>query len=116
MSGAPRDPTRAKDLPVRIGVSSCLLGNEVRFDGSHKRDAFLVNDLGRHVEWVPVCPELEVGMGVPREAVRLVSAGGPGEVRMIGTQSGEDWTGRMHACAKKKLDALEKLELSGFVL
>jgi uncharacterized protein YbbK (DUF523 family)/uncharacterized protein YbgA (DUF1722 family) len=116
MSSAPRDPAAPKDLPVRIGVSSCLLGREVRFDGGHKRDQFLVDDLGRHVEWVPVCPELEVGMGVPREAVRLVSGGSPGDVRMVGTKSGEDWTERMQAYARKKLKALEKLELSGYVL
>ena len=70
--------------PVRLGVSSCLLGASVRFDGGHKRDRFLTDVLGRYVEWVPVCPELESGMGVPRESVRL-----EGEVaapRMVGTQ------------------------------
>src|SRR5262245_48216710 len=87
-------------LPVRIGVSSCLLGEEVRFDGGHKKDAYLVNDLGRHVEWVPVCPELEAGMGVPREAVRLIrekSVNGTGAVQMVGTKSGKDWTPEMEA-------------------
>ena len=56
---------------IRIGISACLLGQEVRFDGGHKRDPFLTGELARHVEWVPVCPEVEVGMGTPREAVRL---------------------------------------------
>ncbi|HEX2278350.1 MAG TPA: DUF523 domain-containing protein [Candidatus Tectomicrobia bacterium] len=50
--------------PVRLGISSCLLGQEVRFDGGHKRDAFLVEVFGRYVEWVPVCPEVEMGLGV----------------------------------------------------
>ena len=57
---------------LRIGVSACLLGREVRFDGQHKRDAFLVDALGPFVELVPVCPEVEAGMSIPREPVRLV--------------------------------------------
>ena len=61
---------------LRIGISSCLLGDEVRFDGGHKRDASLIDALGPYVEWVRVCPEVELGLGVPREPVRLVSAGG----------------------------------------
>ena len=61
---------------LRLGVSACLLGREVRYDGQHRRDAFLVDVLGPLVEWVPVCPELEVGMGVPREAVRLIGTSG----------------------------------------
>ena len=62
--------------PVRLGISSCLLGQEVRFDGGHKRDAFLVEVFGRYVDWVPVCPEVEIGLGVPRETMRLESHGG----------------------------------------
>ena len=57
----------------RIGISRCLLGDEVRFDGGHKRDTFLTTTFGRCVDWVPVCPEVEVGMGVPREAIHLVA-------------------------------------------
>ena len=59
---------------IRLGVSACLLGDEVRYDGDHKRDAFLVDTLGPFVEWVPVCPEVEVGLGVPRPAIRLVGS------------------------------------------
>jgi uncharacterized protein YbbK (DUF523 family) len=55
----------------RIGISACLLGQRVRYDGGDKRDRFLTETFGPHVEWVPVCPEAEVGMGVPREPVRL---------------------------------------------
>lgn len=54
--------------PVRIGISSCLLGEHVRFDGNHKRDAFLVEVFGRHMTWVPVCPEVEMGLGVPNRS------------------------------------------------
>jgi hypothetical protein len=65
----------ASDEPIKIGVSSCLLGEQVRFDGGHKRSDFLVDTLGRFVEFVPVCPEMEIGLGVPRETLRLVRSG-----------------------------------------
>jgi len=69
----PRSLSKKEKLErVRIGISSCLLGERVRFDGGHKRDAFLADMFGRHVEWVPVCPEFEMGLGVPRETLRLV--------------------------------------------
>ena len=66
--------------PIRIGISTCLLGQNVRYDGGHKRDAFLVETFGRFVEWVPVCPEVEVGLGTPRESMRLVKD--DGDVRL----------------------------------
>jgi hypothetical protein len=58
-------------LSIRLGISSCLLGEAVRYDGGHKRDPFLVQTLGPMVDWVPVCPEVEVGLGTPRETIRL---------------------------------------------
>ena len=76
--------------PIRIGISACLLGQEVRFDGGHKRDAFLTDVLGPHVEWVPLCPEVEVGMGTPRETLRLVRD--DGVIRMVTTRTGVDYT------------------------
>ena len=60
------------EAPLRVGISSCLLGQKVRFDGGHKRDRFLTDVLEPFVEWVPVYPEVEVGMGIPRESIRLV--------------------------------------------
>jgi uncharacterized protein YbbK (DUF523 family)/uncharacterized protein YbgA (DUF1722 family) len=103
------------DDPVRIGVSACLLGSEVRYDGQHKRDGFLADELGPLVEWVPVCPEVEVGMGVPREPVRLVR--GPRDrTSMLGERSGADWTSRMEAFAEKRAEALARRELAGYVL
>src|SRR5882762_6974511 len=99
--------------PLRLGVSSCLLGEEVRFDGGHKRDRFLTDLLGRYVEWVPVCPEVEVGMGVPREALRLV--GTPASPRMIGLRSGDDYTARMRRFATERVRALAALDLGGYV-
>ena len=75
---------------IRVGISSCLLGQKVRFDAGHKRDRYMTDVLSEYFRFVPVCPELEVGMGVPREAVNL-----EGELenpRMIGNKSGKDWT------------------------
>jgi uncharacterized protein YbgA (DUF1722 family)/uncharacterized protein YbbK (DUF523 family) len=100
--------------PLRVGVSSCLLGSEVRFDGGHKRDRFLTDLLGEFVEWVPVCPEVEVGMGIPRPALRLVREGD--DVRMLEIASGRDHTQRMKAFASRRVGALRRLELSGYVL
>ena len=108
-------PTAAPDTaPLRIGISACLLGSAVRWDGGHKRDPFLVETLGPFVEWVAVCPEVELGMGVPRETVRL-QAGDDGP-RMLGTRSGADHTRAMKAFATRRVAALEALDLSGYVL
>lgn len=102
------------DRRPRIGISSCLLGEEVRYDGGHQCDLFLVQTLGAFVEWVPVCPELEVGMGVPREPVRLVRAGG--RLRMVGERSRRDWTTAMQRYARRRLAQLGALDLAGYVL
>src|SRR5436305_1535237 len=77
-------------LKLRIGVSACLLGQEVRYNGGHKRDAFLTDTFGRYVEWVAVCPEVEVGMGTPRPPIRLERRGE--EVRLVTPSTGEDST------------------------
>jgi uncharacterized protein YbgA (DUF1722 family)/uncharacterized protein YbbK (DUF523 family) len=100
---------------LRIGASACLLGAEVRFDGQHKRSAFLTRELAPFVTWVSVCPELEVGMGVPREAVRLVGGQG-GRTLMLGNSSGTDWTARMEALASRRVEDLASESLDGFVL
>ena len=98
----------------RIGISSCLLGEEVRFDGGHKRDTFLTQVLDSYVEWVRVCPEVEVGMGVPRETLRLVRV--DGDTRMLTTRTGVDHTDSMRAWAKKRTTALAGMDLRGYVL
>jgi uncharacterized protein YbgA (DUF1722 family)/uncharacterized protein YbbK (DUF523 family) len=97
----------------RIGVSSCLVGRKVRYDGQHKRDDFLTDVLAPFVEWVPVCPELEVGMGVPRESVRLV--GLTGTPRMRAERSGKDWTEAMAEYSARRVEELAGLDLSGYV-
>ena len=84
----------------RVGISGCLLGQEVRFDGGHKRDSFLNDLLGKFVDWVPVCPELEAGMGVPREPVRLIGRGAM--VSMIAERSGKDWTTAINEVAARR--------------
>jgi uncharacterized protein YbgA (DUF1722 family)/uncharacterized protein YbbK (DUF523 family) len=98
---------------IRLGVSTCLLGERVRYDGGHKRDLFLVNTLGRYVEWVPVCPEFEIGLGVPRESLRLV--GDPEAPRLIAPKSGKDHTERMQTWARERLEELAAIKLHGFV-
>ena len=100
----------------RVGISRCLLGDQVRYDGGHKYEPSLIETLGAHVEWVPVCPELEVGMGVPREPIQLVAAGDGSRVRLVGVDSGADWTDRMQVWAAEKIAALQALGLSGIVL
>jgi len=102
------------DATIKVGISSCLLGQEVRFDGGHKREPFLTEVLAPYLEWVPVCPEVELGMGIPRESVQLVRA--HGELRMLGTRSRRDWTEPMQEFATRRVRALERLELCGYVL
>ncbi|MBN2346377.1 MAG: DUF523 and DUF1722 domain-containing protein [Candidatus Aminicenantes bacterium] len=98
---------------IKLGVSSCLLGNKVRYDGGHKLDPFLASTLGQFVEYVPVCPEVEAGFPVPREAFRLV--GDPRHPRLVTRQSGVDATPRMERWIEKKLPQLEKEGLCGFI-
>lgn len=99
--------------PIRLGISRCLLGDEVRFDGGHKHDPFLTDTLGRYIEWVPVCPEVEAGLGVPREAMRLV--GNPQHPRLMTIGSQHDHTQALEAMIEGRLDALRILSLSGFI-
>ncbi len=99
--------------PLRLGISRCLLGDEVRFDGGHKQDHFLTDVLGRYVEWVPVCPEVETGLGTPREAMRLV--GNPHRPQLMTITSKHDHTKAMEAMIDVRLESLQKHDLSGFV-
>ena len=80
---------------IKLGVSACLLGQPVRYDGQHKLDPFLRDTLGAYVEYVPVCPEFEAGFGVPREAMRL--EGDPASPRLVTVQTRVDHTDRMNA-------------------
>ena len=98
---------------LRIGISQCLLGDKVRYDGGHKRDDLLADTLSRQVEWVPVCPEVEAGLGVPREPMRLE---GPAESpRLVTVTTHVDHTAAMQQFSTRRLRELERLELSGYV-
>jgi len=98
---------------LRLGISSCLLGHEVRFDGGHKRDQFLTDIFGRYVEWMPVCPEVEAGLGTPREAMRLV--GDPQHPRLVTIKSAKDHTEALESMTADRLRSLKDLDLSGYI-
>lgn len=98
---------------LRLGISACLLGEKVRYDGQHKLDPFLRDTLGKYVEYVPVCPEVECGLGVPREAMRLV--GSVQSPRLMTQRTGVDMTGKMLSWAASRLQELAGDDLCGFV-
>ena len=98
---------------MRIGISACLLGEQVRYDGGHKRADYL-RDLGTDIEWIPVCPEVEMGLGTPREPMNLVKR--DGSLRMITAETGVDHTDTLQAWAAKRLEELAAEDLSGYVL
>ena len=99
--------------PLKLAISSCLAGAQVRFDGGHKKDADLLEMLAPHVEWVSVCPEVEVGMGTPREPVRLERVNGA--VQMIGTTSGKNHTASIEALAVSRAADLRDAGVCGYV-
>jgi uncharacterized protein YbbK (DUF523 family) len=98
---------------IKILLSACLLGEKVRYDGGHKQDLFLNETLGPFVEWVRVCPEVDCGLSVPREAMRLV--GDPKHPRLVTNRSGIDHTERMERWAKARLEELSRLDLCGYI-
>lgn len=102
-----------KHCVIRLGISACLLGENVRYDGGNKLDGFLAHTLGQYVEWVPVCPEVEIGLPVPRESLRLI--GDPEDPLLVAPQSGQEYTGRMKEWARERLEQLARLPLHGFV-
>ncbi len=98
---------------IKVGVSSCLLGEKVRWDGGHTQDPFLKDLLGPLFEWVPTCPEVEIGMGIPRETVQLT--GNLKTPRMVGNTTGTDWTQRMNRYSKKRPAELANMNLCGYI-
>lgn len=98
---------------IKLGISSCLLGAKVRYDGGHKLDHFLANTMGKLVEWVPVCPEVESGLSVPREAMRLI--GSPDSLRLVTVNTGLDLTSLLATWTKGRLSELGNAGLCGFV-
>jgi len=99
---------------IRIGISSCLLGEMVRFDGGHKHDPLLTGSLGKYFHWIPVCPEVEIGLGTPRESLRLVGA--VEDPRLVAPKSGADHTHKMKDWAAWRLRDLQAMDLHGYIL
>ena len=118
-SSAARDMWQPREgmcsVPLRIGVSSCLLGEPVRYNGAHARDLYVRESLGRYFEYVPVCPEVEIGLGVPRPTLRL-QYNERNDLRLICPATQEDHTERMTSWAQKRLRELADLNLCGFIL
>lgn len=98
---------------IKVGVSSCLLGEHVRYDGGNKHDRFITETLETYFDWIPVCPEVEYGLPVPREAMHL--EGDPASPRLVTIKTGIDHTDGMRRWAEKKLKQLEKEDLCGFI-
>lgn len=106
-------PPLADAPEIRVGVSACLLGQEVRYNGGHARDRYVTDILATHFALVPVCPEAEIGMGTPRETVRLI--GTPEAPRMVGSSSETDWTARMNRWSRGRVRQLSDENLCGFI-
>jgi len=101
------------DEKIKVGISACLLGQAVRYDRGHKHDRFLTDTMGRYFEYVPVCPEVECGLTIPREAMRLVgSADAP---RLVTRTTGIDHTQRMTRWAKTRIAELRDAGLCAFI-
>jgi len=98
---------------IKIGISSCLLGNKVRYDGGHKLDRYIRDTLGQYFQFIPVCPEVECGLPVPRESMRLV--GDIASPRLMTTRTAADHTQRMLSWAASRVQDLEKEDLCGFI-
>ena len=98
---------------IRIGISACLLGDPVRYDGELKLNRFLRDELGAWVEFVKVCPEVEFGMPVPRAPIRR--EGDPGRPRLVKESTREDLTGEMERWTRRRAEALAEQGLSGFI-
>jgi len=99
--------------PIKIGVSACLLGEKVRYDGGHKHDRYITDTLGRFFRFVPVCPEVGCGLPVPREAMRLERDGET--VRLVTNKTRIDYTDRMLAWSARQVAELEQEDLCGFI-
>ncbi len=98
---------------IPLGVSSCLLGNSVRYDGGHKLDHYITDTLAPFFNFVPVCPEVECGLPIPREAMRLV--GDAEAPRLVTNKTGVDLTDRMIEYCLRKMPELENHDLCGFI-
>lgn len=106
-------PTHLRDLKPRLGISQCLLGDTVRYDGGHKRDVFLTDVLAPFVEWLPVCPEVEAGLGTPREAMHL--AGDPDAPQLLTIRTHIDHTKTLQTYSQRRVQELQESDLDGYI-
>lgn len=104
---------KAVETKIKLGISSCLLGEKVRYDGGHRWDRFITETMGRYIEFVPVCPEVGCGLGIPREPLRLV--GNPDAPRLMTEKTKKDYTQRMKLWAHKRVAELKKEKICGFI-
>lgn len=100
-------------MKIKLGVSTCLLDEKVRYDGGHKLNRYVRDTLGQYFDYVPVCPEVECGLPVPREALRLT--GDPGAPRLVTNKTGHDYTEHMQTWGRKRLAELEQEDLCGYI-
>ena len=100
-------------MKIKLGVSTCLLGEKVRYDGGHKLNRYVRDTLGQYFDYVPVCPEVECGLPVPREALRLT--GDPETPRLVTNKTGHDYTEHMQTWGRKRLAELEQEDLCGYI-
>jgi len=98
---------------IKLGISTCLLGESVRYDGGHRLDRFLTDTLGQYVQYVPVCPEVECGLSIPREAMHL--EGDPESPSLVTSRTKIDYTSKMLRWARKRVTQLDKEDLCGFI-
>jgi len=102
-----------KHKKLKIGISSCLLGKNVRYNGENKLDRFIVKILGHYFSYIPICPEVECGLGIPRLPMRL--EGNPKRPKLVITSTNIDITKKMLSWSKEKVHKLEKEHLDGFI-
>jgi len=100
-------------MKPKVGISSCLLGEAVRYDGGHKLHSVIVDIIGPKVEWVPVCPEMELGLGVPREPLNLI--GDPEGPLLLASETGLNWTVEMAEFTRRKIEILKNYSLDGYI-
>ncbi|PCE65582.1 DUF523 and DUF1722 domain-containing protein [Salinivibrio sp. YCSC6] len=100
-----------------VGVSACVIGEKVRFDSGHKRSPFVTKELAPYVNFVPVCPEVAIGLPVPRPTIRLLDKGNVGNIRLVETKdASKDHTERMVAFSERKADELAHKALRGYIV
>jgi uncharacterized protein YbgA (DUF1722 family)/uncharacterized protein YbbK (DUF523 family) len=103
-----------QDQKIKIGISTCLLGERVRFDGGHKHDKYITTSLGQFFEWIAICPEVELGLGTPRPSLRFEMMGQ--QPRLMQPQTSLDITDAMSKFSERKVKKLQKQEIYGYIL